>query len=58
MLFLILFGLFCSIDSFYYYYHKGKKDNLSIKIIFFILDIYNIILKSIRGLKKRYAKEN
>lgn len=56
MFILTCFGLFCSIDSAYYYHHKGKKDSLSIKIVFFILDSYDKIVDFIQEIKKRYAK--
>lgn len=58
MFFLTIFGLFCSFDSAYYYYHKGKKDSLSIKLVFLILDIYDSILDFIQEAKLKRSRRN
>lgn len=56
MFLLCTIGLFFSLDSAYYYYHKGLKNSLSITIVFFILDVYDKICNIIEGIKRRYAK--
>lgn len=55
---LTLIAVFCSWDSAYYYYHKGKKDSLSIKLVFFILDIYDKVEDFIQRAKRERAKRN
>lgn len=49
-------GLFFSIDSSYYYYHKGLKNNVSIIVVLFILDAYDRICNIIKEIKRQYAK--
>lgn len=56
MFLLCTIGLFFSLDSAYYYYHKGLKNSLSITIVFFIIDVYDKICNIIEGIKRRYAK--
>lgn len=56
MFLLCTIGLFFSIDSAYYYYHKGLRNNLSIMIVFFLLDVYDKICELIEELRRRYAK--
>jgi hypothetical protein len=56
MFLLCTIGLFFSIDSAYYYYHKGLRNNLSIMIVFFLLDVYDKICDFIEGIRIRYAK--
>lgn len=53
---LCIIGLFFSLDSAYYYYHKGLRNNLSIMIVFFLLDVYDKICDFIEGIRRRYAK--
>jgi hypothetical protein len=56
MFLLCTIGLFFSIDSAYYYYHKGLRNNLSIMIVLFLLDVYDKICELIEELRRRYAK--
>lgn len=56
MLCICIVGLFFSLDSAYYYYHKGLKNNLTIIIIFYILYVYDKICALIEVIKRRYAK--
>ena len=58
MFILTLFGIFCSFDSAYYYYHKGRKDSLSIKVFFFTLDMYDSIRDFIQESKLKRSKRD
>ena len=49
-------GLFLSLDSAYYYYHKGLKNSLSIMVVSFLLDVYDKICELIEEIRRRYAK--
>lgn len=53
---LTCFSLFCSIDSLYYFHHKGKKDSLSIRIVFCLLSFCDKIHAFIQRLRSRRAK--
>lgn len=56
MFLLCTIGLFFSIDSAYYYHHKGLKNSLSIIIVCFFLDVYDKICDIIEEIKRRCAK--
>ena len=56
MFVLCVFGLLCSLDSAYYYYHKGRKNSLSVIIVFFILELCDKIADFIKEIKKRCAR--
>ena len=56
MFWICIIGLFFSLDSAYYNYHKGVRNNLSIMIVFFLLDVYDKICELIEEIRRRYAK--